>query len=100
MMKKRNTCDNCLKDMGEKTQRYCQDCRKKIRQRSSPRDCHFCEGKQTVHATYHMEGDWGTPYICHHCMKDQRDGFLWEHIPPSLANMHGSEETDTSLRQL
>ncbi len=77
----RNICDECLKDMGERSTRYCADCMKKIAERAAPRDCRFCDGKLTVHATYLMEGDYGDPYICQTCMKDQDDGYVWENIP-------------------
>lgn len=82
----RNICDGCLKDMGERSTRYCEDCMKAIAERAAPRDCHFCGGKETVHATYQMEGDYGAPYICHTCMKDQRDGYVWQEIPNSIVD--------------
>ena len=55
-------CDGCCKPM-DIHRRYCDECLKAIAERSQPRDCKFCNGKETVHATYLMEGDYGDPYI-------------------------------------
>ena len=82
-----NICDGCGKDMGERSSRYCLDCMKAIAERAAPKDCKFCDGKKTVHATYHFESDYGKPYICHKCMKDQGDGYVWPHIPPNIAGL-------------
>jgi hypothetical protein len=82
----RNLCDGCCKDMGERSTRYCEECMKKIAERSQPRNCRFCGGENTVHATYLMEGDYGGPYICHTCMKDQADGYVWEKIPNHIVD--------------
>ncbi len=64
--------------------RLCPECLKKLNERSAPRDCRFCDGKETVQATYQMESDYGAPYICHTCMKDQRDGYVWKEIPEHI----------------
>lgn len=64
--------------------RLCPDCLKKSNDRAATRDCRFCNGKQTVHATYQMESEWGNPYICWSCMKDQDDGYVWPHIPQNV----------------
>lgn len=76
-------CDSCCKPM-EEHHRYCKTCLKAIAEREAPRACRFCDGKQTVHATYQMESDYGAPYICHTCMKDQRDGYVWKEIPEHI----------------
>ena len=54
---------------------------RKERRIGSARDCRFCNEKQSVHPTYHFEGDYGHPYICYSCMKDQQHGRVWPHIP-------------------
>jgi hypothetical protein len=83
----RNLCGMCCKDMGERATRYCEECNKKIAERAAPKDCKFCQGKESVHATYQMEGDYGAPYICHTCKKDQY-GYTWEHIPADIVELN------------
>lgn len=78
-------CDQCGKDVGNVPTRYCKDCREKIWQRMQPRDCRYCGGVQTVQATYQFESDYGRPYICHSCMKDQSDGYVWPSIPETIS---------------
>jgi hypothetical protein len=65
----------------------CPDCLAKLRERSRDRDCAFCSGKGTVHATYHFESDYGEPYICHTCMKDT-NGATWGFIPSTVAEIY------------
>lgn len=60
--------------------RLCPECLKASNERAAPRDCQFCQGKQTVQATYQGESEYGEPYICHACLKDVH-GNTWEHIP-------------------
>jgi hypothetical protein len=67
-------CDMCFADTGKPATRYCADCNKKIAARAAPKDCPFCQGKETAKATYQFEGDYGPPYVCTVCLKDENGG--------------------------
>lgn len=97
-MSTQSVCDHCGKPVSF-GRRYCSDCLGKIQERAEPKDCRFCGGKQTVQATYQMEGDYGAPYICHTCMKDQRDEYVWKKIPAHIADAVVERGEDAAIWQ-
>lgn len=80
-----NTCDMC--GNVPTATRYCKECMKEINERARPKDCQFCQGQGTVHATYNFESDYTGPYICHNCMKDT-NGAIWGYIPDNTADLY------------
>lgn len=79
-------CDGCCKP-APGGYRYCNECARKIAERATPKDCTYCNGKETVHATYHFEGDYRAPYICHNCMVDTK-GRTWGFIPENISQIY------------
>jgi DNA polymerase-3 subunit epsilon len=50
------------------------------------KDCPQCGGENTLSLVYHFESEWGRPYVCAACHKEE-DGYQYKEYPHSIVDV-------------